>query len=254
MQEKQLKYRDFPVSVIMDVPFSKLSLTETEEYLTRRILSGKTTHVVTANPEILMYANNSPEYKGILQSADMVVPDGIGVVYASRLRNDPVTERVAGYDLLHRLMSQADQHQLKVYLLGANDEVNRLAFERLANDYPNAIFVGRHHGYFKDGSDIEAMILNDIAEKKPDILFVALGFPRQELWISKHQPQLKIPLVMGVGGSFDVLSGKVKRAPVIWQKLGLEWLYRLISMPSRWRRMMVLPQFLIKEVLRKLKN
>lgn len=235
----------------MNVPFSKLCMKETIDYLTGRIQQKKWTQVVTANPEIVMYAQNSASYMTILQEAQIIVPDGIGIVYAAKIQKDPVCERVAGYDLLHRIMIKADQYGWKVYLLGASEDVNQLAYEQLKKQYSHAILLGRHHGFFKDGSDVEKQIVEEIASLKPDILFVALGFPRQEEWISRHQPDLQIPLSMGVGGSFDVLSGKVKRAPLFWQKLGLEWFYRLISMPSRWRRMLVLPQFLLKQIFTK---
>jgi len=247
-EQSQIKTREFPFTTIMGVPFSKLSLTETEAYLTKRIEQRELTQVVTANPEIVMYGEQDPAYKQILQTVEMVVPDGIGVVYASKIQKDPVKERVAGYDLLHRIMYQANLNSWKVYLIGANEEVNKLAFERLQKDYPKAMLVGRHHGFFKDNSAEEQLIVEDIKKVQPDVLFVALGFPRQEQWIQRFQKQLQIPFAMGVGGSFDVLAGKVKRAPMFWQKLGLEWFYRLVSNPSRWRRMLVLPQFLVKQV------
>lgn len=243
-----MKQYDFPTSIIMDIPFSKLSFKETEQYLVQRIEDKQFTHVVTANPEIVMFADTSGDYKQTVLAADIVVPDGIGIVYASRLRKDPVTERVAGYDLLHRLMYHSDLHKWKVFLLGASEEVNRLTYERLQQDYPNADLVGRHHGYFQDNTIEEQQLVEQIAELKPDIIFVAMGFPRQELWINRHKGLLQTPLMMGVGGSFDILSGKVKRAPALWQRLGLEWLHRLISTPSRWRRMLVLPKFLLKEI------
>jgi len=243
-----MKKYDFPTSLIMDIPFSKLSLKETEQYLTQRIENKQITQVVTANPEIVMFADTSTAYKQAVLAADIVVPDGIGIVYAAKLRKNPVSERVAGYDLLHRLMYQANLHKWSVFLLGANDEVNRLAFERLQQDYPNADLVGRHHGYFQDNTALEQQIVEQLTQLKPDIIFVALGFPRQELWINRYKDSLQTPLMMGVGGSFDVLSGKVKRAPVVWQRFGLEWLYRLISTPSRWRRMLVLPKFLMQEI------
>lgn len=243
-----MKQYDFPTSEIMGIPFSKLSLAETERYLLQRIENKQATQVVTANPEIVMFADRSPDYKQAVLAAEIVVPDGIGIVYASRLRKNPVTERVAGYDLLHRLMFQANQHKWKVFLLGANDEINRLAYEQLQQDYPGADLVGRHHGYFQDNTLDEQRIIDQISELNLDIIFVALGFPRQELWINRYRNILQTPLMMGVGGSFDVISGKVKRAPALWQRLGLEWLYRLISTPSRWRRMLVLPEFLMKEI------
>lgn len=249
MKQAARNNKSFPQTWIMDVPFSKLSMGDTVEYLEARIQANEYTQVVTANPEIVMYAQQDPNYLELLQQVEMVVADGIGIVYAAKIQYQPVTERVAGYDLLLELMKQANQHHWGVYLLGAEEEVNRLAFEKLKNSFPNARIVGRHHGFFKDGSELEQQILEDIKEKKPHLLFVALGFPRQENWIAKHQKDIAVPYAMGVGGSFDGLSGKVKRAPIIWQKLGLEWFYRLLSMPSRWRRMLVLPRFMVKQIL-----
>lgn len=254
MLQNQSKSKDFPLTTIMEIPFSKFSLDEVDSYLARRLKDNQITHVVTANPEIVMYAEESLSYKQILKKADIIVPDGIGIVYASRIQKDPVAERVAGYDLLHRVMYHANLQQWKVYLLGAKEEVNALAYERLNNDYPNARLVGRHNGYFTDGSEIEKNIINEIKQQKPDILFVALGFPRQEEWISLYQTKLKIPFAMGIGGSFDILSGKIKRAPKLWQKLGIEWLYRIIKTPSRWKRVLVLPKFLIKVVVQQAKK
>ena len=226
MQQK----RDFPTTTIMNIPFSKLSFTDTVTYLSNRIDQNISTQVVTANPEIVMYAREDQDYLELLKTkVDMIVADGIGVVYAAKMQKDPVTERVAGYDLLHGLMAEANQKGWKVYLLGANEEINQLAFERLQQDYPNATLIGRHHGYFKANSEQEKEIVEEIKTMKPDVLFVALGFPRQEQWIGQYQDQLQIPLAMGVGGSFDVLSGKAKRASVFWQKRGLEWFIRLLN-------------------------
>lgn len=256
MEKREIKvnYEEYDISWIMDIPFSTLNLEKTTEYLVNRVEDHKPTHVVTANPEIVMYADKSPEYKQVLLEADMIVPDGIGVVYASRLRKKPVEERVAGYDLLHKLLAQANENEWSVYILGSNEEVNKLSFERLANEYSKVHFVGRHHGYFADGSIEEKEIIEEIKQLKPQLIFVALGFPRQELWIRKTIEAFGTPLMMGVGGSLDVVSGKVKRAPLFWQRLGLEWFHRLITNPSRWRRMLVLPQFMIKEILLKIKK
>ena len=249
MQQAKINQKAFSSTMIMGVPFSKLSMEETIEYITPRINAKEQTQVVTANPEIVMYAQEDSNYKALLQQVEMIVPDGIGIVYAAKIQKTPMKERVAGYDLLHQLMAKANQHHWKVYLLGAEEETNRLAFEQLKITYPNAQLVGRHHGFFKDDSELEKEIIEDIKAVNPDLLFVALGFPRQETWIAKHQKELNIPFAMGVGGSFDVLSGKVKRAPLFWQKIGLEWFYRLASMPSRWRRMLVLPRFMVKQLL-----
>lgn len=228
------------VATILGVKFSAQSFHETVADLTRRILGGQRTHVVTANPEIVMIARENQSFHKILEQA-YVVPDGIGIVYAAKWTGQPITERVTGIELLEALMKQADQHHWNVYLLGAAPDVNRLAADRLAQRYPGARVVGYRDGYFR--KEEEEQIVQEIAGLKPHLLFVALGAPKAETWISTHWSQLRVPLVMGVGGSFDVIAGKVKRAPVVWQKLHLEWLYRLLSQPSRWRRQLAIPRF-----------
>jgi N-acetylglucosaminyldiphosphoundecaprenol N-acetyl-beta-D-mannosaminyltransferase len=162
-------------------------------------------------------------------------------VYAAKWTGQPITERVTGIELLEALMKQADQHHWNVYLLGAAPDVNRLAAEKLAERYPGARVVGYRDGFFH--KDEEEQIVQEIVERKPHLLFVAMGAPKQDQWIASHWLQLQVPLVMGVGGSFDVIAGKVKRAPVLWQKLHLEWMYRLLSQPSRWKRQLAIPRF-----------
>lgn len=207
-----------------------------------RIESGERTHVVTANPEIVMLARERQDFRSIVEQA-YVVPDGIGIVYAARWTNQPIYERVTGVELLEALMAEADRRRWIVYLLGAHPEVISLAAEKLAERYPGARVVGHRDGYFRQ--DEEEQIVQEIAEKQPHLLFVALGAPRQEQWMAKYRDQLNASLMMGVGGSFDVISGKVKRAPAIWQKLHLEWFYRLMCQPSRWKRQVAIPRFVL---------
>ncbi len=243
---KQISYLS-----ILGVPFAKVTMQETIDYIIEFIEKKNNPvgmQIVTANPEIVMYGVNSHRYMRILHEAELVLADGIGVVIASKKwGEDQLPERVAGYDLLHELMKYANQYQKKVFLLGASEEVNQLAYEKLQDKFPNAQLVGRRNGFFK--ADEDAKIIEQIKQAKPDFLFVALGFPKQEEWIAQYKEQLEVPIMMGVGGSFDGIAGKVKRAPIIWQKLNLEWLYRLIQEPKRWRRMLVLPVFLLKALL-----
>lgn len=224
----------------MGVPFTTLRFSETVAHMVERIESGQQTHVVTANPEIVMLARENQAFRSIMEQA-YVVPDGIGIVYAAKWTNQPIHERVTGVELLEALMAEADRHQWNVYLLGAHPEVIALAAKKLASRYPNACVVGYRDGYFRQ--DEEDQIVQEIAEKKPHLLFVALGAPRQDEWMVKYRDRLQASLMMGVGGSFDVISGKVKRAPVFWQKIHLEWFYRLASQPSRWKRQLAIPRF-----------
>ncbi len=238
----------FSTLYILGVAFSKMTMQESLLFFEKRLDKEIPTHIVTANPEIVMYGNHHPDYLQLLQKVDIVIPDGIGVLIASKKWGKAaIPERVAGFDLLLELMKVANEKGSKVFLLGADEEVNEASFKRLEEDYPNAKLVGRYNGFFKKNE--EEHVLNRIMETKPDILFVALGFPKQEEWIAIHKDTLHIPIMMGVGGSFDVLAGKVKRAPLIWQKIGLEWLYRVLQEPRRWKRVLVLPLFLIKAFL-----
>lgn len=227
---------------ILGVPFQTSGFNETVADLTARIASGERTHVVTANPEVVMLAKENQRFQEIVEQA-YVVPDGIGIVYAAKILNYPITERVTGIELLEGLMEQASRERWKVFLLGAAPAVVKRAAEELANRYPGAQIVGTRDGYFK--ADEEAAIASEVARSQADLLFVALGAPKQDMWIAKHWDQLNISLAMGVGGSFDVLAGTVKRAPKIWQKLHLEWLYRLLKQPSRWKRQLSIPRFLL---------
>lgn len=229
-----------PVAHILGVPFATRNFDETVAHLAERIENGEQTHVITANPEVVMLAKGNPSFHSLLEQA-YVVPDGIGIVYAAKWTNQPITERVTGVELLEALMAEADRHGWKVYLLGAAPEVVRLAAEKLASRYPGARIVGYRDGYFRQ--DEEEQIVQEIAEKNTQLLFVAMGAPRQDEWIARYRDQLRATLMMGVGGSFDVISGKVKRAPLVWQKLNLEWLYRLLATPSRWKRQLAIPRF-----------
>ncbi|TGV16779.1 glycosyltransferase, partial [Mesorhizobium sp. M00.F.Ca.ET.186.01.1.1] len=157
--------------------------------------------------------------------------------------NQPIRERVTGVELLEALMTEANKHQWGVYLLGAKPDVISLAAEKLAARYPNARLVGYRDGFFR--AEDEEKIVQEIAKAKPELLFVALGAPRQDEWMVKYRDRLNASMMMGVGGSFDVISGKVKRAPEIWQKLHLEWFYRLASQPSRWKRQLAIPRFVL---------
>lgn len=196
--------------------------------------------VYTPNPEIIMCARGDREYMDVLNRADMVVPDGIGVVIASKILKRPVKERVAGFDLTCNLLSYAGKENIPVYIYGGKPEVVEAAAEKIKNDFEVNV-CGFQHGYHKDDS----IVLEEISEKKPGIVLVCLGAPKQEKWIDKNRNILPPCLMIGAGGSVDVLSGKTKRAPEIFIKLNLEWFYRLLCQPTRFIRMLQLPKFII---------
>lgn len=229
---------------ILSIPFIDSNMDEfMNGMIYPRLMNQEKTFVVTANPEIVEYANEHQDYKDIILSADYITPDGIGIIMASKWLNQPLQERITGFDLMNELFRVADEKALKVYLLGAEEQVIESAALKAKELYPGLELVGYNHGYIdiKDDS-----LAKSIAELEPDIILTALGFPRQEKWVSRHYPLFKKGIFMGVGGSFDVLAGKVNRAPVFWQKMRLEWLYRLIQQPSRWKRMLALPRFVFK--------
>ncbi|TDK62198.1 glycosyltransferase [Bacillus salipaludis] len=228
---------------ILGINFLNKGFNEVVELLSERIAKGIKTFVVTANPEIVMYARENDEYRKIVQEADYIVPDGSGIILAAKILNTPIQERVTGYDLTVRLLDLANQNRWRIYLLGGKEETNKKAVANICEQYPHLVMAGSHNGYFKGKED---KIADEIKAANVDIVFVALGFPRQEKWISSHYATFSKGIFMGVGGSIDVLAGEVKRAPVVWQKLNLEWFYRLAKQPSRWRRMLALPRFLVE--------
>lgn len=200
-------------------------------------------HIITLNAEIIYQAQFNHPLKELINSADLVTPDGAGIVWAAGYLGDPVPERVTGIDLMLELCKQAHLNRWRVYLLGGAPGVDDEAGDKLREQYPNINIVGTHNGYFKDAE--EDKVFEQVRQAEPDLIFVALGAPRQEFWIREHKEKLPVKIAVGVGGSFDVVSGRVKRAPVWMQKLKLEWLARLIKEPWRIKRMLSLPKFVL---------
>lgn len=235
---------------ILNVNFENISKKELLNKLVTKVSSDQKTFLVTANPEMVMYAKKDEDYNQIVGKADYVIADGYGVVLGSKILGTPVPERIPGFELMCDLLESGAKKGWSVYFLGAKNEVIEKTVSNVIRDYPGLKIAGFHDGYFKDSTEIR----EQIKESKPDLIFVALGFPKQEKWIDDNYPHFEKGLFIGVGGSFDVLAGTVKRAPLIWQKMNLEWFYRLIQEPSRWRRMLVLPLFVIEVIFRKTKK
>lgn len=231
------------------VSFSRMGMDETVEYVTHVIEAGKPFQVITANPIILMTGLDHPEYHRMLREADLIVPDGTGIVWAAKYVGQPVKERVAGFDLMHRLFLEGEERGWSAYLLGTTQDTIDEAASKLKQKYPGVRIAGTHHGFF--GEQDDHAIIAAIREARPDMLFVARSVATQEPWIARYKDELGVPLQMGVGGSFDIIAGKLKRAPVLFQKLRLEWFYRLLQQPSRYRRMLVLPQFALRVIREK---
>jgi len=205
--------------------------------------NGTSHQIVTANAEIIYRASKDEPMKAIINNAQMVTADGSGVVWASKQLGEPLAERVTGIDLVNSICAVSAKDGWKLYILGSAPGVADTAAKNICEKYPGCNIIGTHHGYFDNAQ--EQSILAELRELKPDVLFVALGAPRQEYWIAEHIETLGIPVAMGIGGSMDVLSGNVKRAPKWMQKMSLEWLYRLIIQPSRYKRMLALPKFML---------
>jgi N-acetylglucosaminyldiphosphoundecaprenol N-acetyl-beta-D-mannosaminyltransferase len=198
-------------------------------------------HIITLNAEIVYQAQTNEILKKIINSADLVTPDGIGIVWGGRQLGFDIKERITGIDLLKRLCQEAPGEAWKIYLLDSAPGIAEKAAHKLATDYPGLLICGTHHGYFRDNEIPE--IIRQIKQQEPDILIVSLGAPKQELWINKYQQKIGVPACIGVGGSLDVIAGQKKRAPKWMIRLNIEWLYRLLSEPSRFKRQVALPKF-----------
>lgn len=198
--------------------------------------------IVTINPEMIECANKDSNFKNIINNAEMVVPDGIGVQFGLKILGYDV-KRIAGIDLGKALIRRAYYLKKSVALIGAKQDIVENAVVNLKAEMSDLNIVYYHDGYFKDDN----VIMNDLTEKRPDFIMVALGSPKQDFFISKLKSVLPDAVMIGLGGSFDVWAGAIKRAPKIYRNLGLEWLYRTICEPSRFKRIFpTLPLFVLK--------
>lgn len=229
---------------ILNVLIDAVTMNEAVQRVEGFMKSKKPHLIATANAEMIMMANHDAELKDILNSAALVVPDGAGAVWAARHQGYAMPERVAGYDMAQQLLALSAKKGYRVYLLGAAPGVAEKAKKQAEKKYKGVSIVGVHDGYFNDEN--EASIIKEIQAAQPHLLLVALGVPRQEKWIKKYMTELNVPALIGVGGTFDVMAGIVKRAPVWMQRARLEWLYRGIKQPQRLGRLMALPKFVMR--------
>jgi len=197
--------------------------------------------VVTADSSGIVLAHKDPELMEIMNSADLVTPDSFGILWAARRQGTPLKERVSGIDMVNLLCERGAQSGYRIFLLGAAPGVADAAAENLRRQHPGLNIVGTHHGFFRDEDN--PGVVEQVRSRKPDILFVALGIPKQEKWIARHKEELEVPVSMGVGGSLDVIAGKVPRAPKWMQDHGLEWAFRLYSNPRKIGKVLTLPRF-----------
>lgn len=245
MNDKTLNTK-IPTVSLYGLSISKLSMKETVAFLEKAIVSRQPHQVITINPIMIMAALDSPSHMDAMKRAELLVPDGSGVVWAAKHIGEPVTEKVAGIELMQELFKLGEQKGWRVFLLGASSEIIQAAADKVRNQFPRLNLVGVQDGYFTDSQDDE--IIHKIHQVSPDLLFVGRSADKQETWIDRYKMLLNVPIVMGVGGSFDVISGKLKRAPKWMISLHLEWLHRLKQEPWRFKRMLLLPKFVVRVV------
>jgi N-acetylglucosaminyldiphosphoundecaprenol N-acetyl-beta-D-mannosaminyltransferase len=247
---KEIKGYTLMEAWLLGARIDALTMEETVERVSGFIKSGRPHRILTLNPEYLYRAQFDGGMMRLITRSDLVTPDGVGIVWACRVAGYPVKERITGIDLMQRLVKRAAACGWRVYLLGASPGVAEKTAEKLCCSYPGLQIAGTHHGYFRE--DEAGLVAEAVREAGPDLVFVALGAPRQELWIDRYLESTGAAAAMGVGGSFDVIAGKVRRAPAWVRRLHLEWFSRLLQEPSRWRRQLILPCFACM-VLRKYK-
>lgn len=225
---------------ILGVAFDALTLGEAEERADALLCSGAGGYIVTANPEIVLRCREDAAYAAAVNGAKLVLADGVGDLCAARILGTPLPGRVAGADLVPRLLARLAERGGSVFLYGARPGVAERAGESLQSACPGLRIAGTENGYISD----ETALLEALEREKPDLLLLGLGAPRQELWMAKNRQ--RTPAVMiGVGGLLDVFAGDIPRAPESWQRLGLEWLYRLLCEPRRFKRVIRLPKILL---------
>ena len=229
---------------ILGVKVDAVTMAEAVARVENLIAEKKSSLVATANAEMILNATHDSELKKILNAANLVVPDGAGTVWAARHLGKQMPERVAGFDLVQELMKISPARGIKFFLFGAAPGIADKAKLKAEALYPGIKIVGTRNGYFKPEDEPE--IISQIKNSRADILLAALGVPKQEKWLFKYKDELKVPVSIGVGGTFDVMAGVVRRAPLWMQKARLEWLFRAMLQPSRAGRLLALPKFVWK--------
>jgi N-acetylglucosaminyldiphosphoundecaprenol N-acetyl-beta-D-mannosaminyltransferase len=223
---------------LFGVPVDALRMEEVLDRVDKAIVARGRLQIGVVNAAKLVHMRRDPTLRADVLSCDLILADGVPVIWASRLLGRPLPERVAGIDLMLGMLRRGNQNGYRVYCLGASEGVLATAVTRITREYRRVRLVGHHHGYFTPQE--EHALVAAIAGAQPDILLVGISSPKKERFLARWSDQLDVPVCHGVGGSFDVLAGKVRRAPLAWQRLGLEWLYRVKQEPRRlWRRYLV---------------
>lgn len=235
---------------VLGIRFDNVTLEEADQLGRAMLEEDKFHYVVTPNPEFILSAEKDEEFRRVLNGADLVIPDGIGVVYSAKILGTPLQERVPGIEFAAKMLAALNEKGGRLFLLGAKPGVAEQAGENILAQYPNIVLCGTQDGYFKD----EQEVLLKVAAARPDLLFVCLGAPKQEKWMARWGQHTGAKLAIGLGGVLDVYAGNVERAPESWQKLGLEWAYRLKKEPQRFGRMARLPLVLVKSAGQRVKG
>lgn len=227
----------------LGVDVSPLTYENIIDDLAGRMANGGQSTIIAINPEKVMAAQKNPLIKDLINSSTYQIADGVGILLASKIKGGGINNRVTGVDMMERLLKFASDESHPVYFYGAKEEVVKKASDNIKTMYPAIQIAGYTNGYETD----EEALLEKINKSGAKMIFVALGSPKQELWIQRNMQRLPdVQVFQGVGGSFDVFSGTVKRAPILFRKLGIEWLYRLLMSPARLKRQVNLPVFLFK--------
>ncbi|MFA6271586.1 MAG: WecB/TagA/CpsF family glycosyltransferase [Patescibacteria group bacterium] len=222
---------------ILGVQVSKINMREALDVVKQCVVFPRLNYIVTPNPEFIVRAQKDKIFRDILNNAVIALPDGFGLMLAAKFLKRSLDQRITGVDFIWHVAELAEQEEYSIYLYGAGKGIAKKTAEKLMTKYPHLKIVGAESGYDKNGKMNDALFVEDIRKKSPDILLVALGAPKQEKWIVTHLPDFTgVKVAMGVGGAFDYISGSIKRAPEFIRKMGLEWLYRLIIQPWRIKR------------------
>lgn len=227
---------------IMGIEYANAPLSEIVDECISFTAERGSKMVVTPNGEIAEYAYHHEDFNSILKSADLIIPDGVSIIVASKKIGTPINQRVPGVETAQEIIRRLDSSSGSLFLFGGAPGVADEAAENITKEYPNIRIAGTENGYFED----DAPIVKKINAASPDVLFVCLGSPKQEMWMSRNREKLSCGVMLGLGGTLDVLAGRVKRAPAIFCKLGCEWLYRTVKQPSRIFRVMKIPRFVFR--------
>ena len=231
---------------ILGIPFHSITTEEALDTLESYLSTDKNHIVITPNPEGVMQARRNPELARAIENADLSLADGTGIVLAAKLKGLKIPGRVRGVDTIFAMFDRLKEREFTAYFLGGKPGVAEMAKQNMEKRYPGLRVVGHHHGFFTDDQEI----LDEINSLKPDFLLVCIGMPRAELWVTKNK-NINAKVTMCLGGTIDIMAGTVQLAPPLLRKIGLEWLYRLLKQPSRFKRQLDLPRFVLAVLFKK---